>query len=155
MILLPLKIVSSLRMNGPEKLGLAVIFLIGVISPVASTIRCATFVKVFDQGINLATLRIIEFWSAVEFTVAVLVFSLPSIRAWFVQQTRKMQGSLGTSANSSRTTPKRQRRDFMATDVSVTAYLDATGALRNEGMELGNYGSSMERLNEIVDQQQP
>lgn len=85
-MLLPLSILNTLHLGRHEKLALFFVFTVGSFSIAASIIRFTIVIRALSgSNYTLMTLRELERWSVVEFSMALLAFCLPALRGFVVR----------------------------------------------------------------------
>ena len=83
---LPLLAITSLRLRAPEKLALIFIFAMGGLSMAASVSRYAhLYQHIKKPPLTPETIHILEVWGSVEMAAAIIAFSLPSLRAFYLR----------------------------------------------------------------------
>ncbi|KAJ5371216.1 uncharacterized protein N7496_007308 [Penicillium cataractarum] len=102
MFLLPQRIIWRLHMNWQKKIGISIIFGVGILASVAACLRLARTVDFARDTDSMYLLSPLLFWACGEMTCGFFIFSVPCLSKIIVESglPRKVKSSLGFSAKS-------------------------------------------------------
>ncbi|KAJ5344827.1 hypothetical protein N7452_002831 [Penicillium brevicompactum] len=100
MFLLPQKIIWSLQMNWQKKLGISVIFGVGILASLAACFRLAHTVTFATEADSMFLIGPLLFWACAEMTCGFFIFSMPCLSKMVMESglPRKVKSALGISA---------------------------------------------------------
>jgi hypothetical protein len=144
-MLLPLRLLWSLRISVSQKLALACLFSLGMVVVVFSFVRLYNVTKATSEGAvdetKLADAPLIlSLWTQIEAAVAVIVANLPALRSFIRRQLEglkyrsKVSGSSGGSSSNSAS--KKMYQDHYTGKIDPVSRSKA--AMRHQSVELAS-----------------
>lgn len=96
---IPIRVLASLQINTKEKISIAFVFLVGVITMVAAIVRCVSL-KGKQSGSGELSVPWLIFWGAIECAVAIIVACLPSFAIFIRTKIKKNSSGVNGYSNS-------------------------------------------------------
>ncbi|GAD94409.1 hypothetical protein NECHADRAFT_85215 [Paecilomyces variotii No. 5] len=99
MVCLPQKLIWNLHMNWQKKLGISVIFGVGIIASIAACFRLADTVTFAKEADTMYSIGPLLFWACAEMTCGFFILSVPCIPKLIVESglSRRIKAYLGVS----------------------------------------------------------
>ncbi|KAI5859432.1 hypothetical protein GGS23DRAFT_585383 [Durotheca rogersii] len=137
-LLLVQRAIWSLNMSLKRKLGIALIFAIGVLACAAAAFRLGVTVNYMTDPDWLYHVAGLSMGCIAEMTCILLVYNMPGIPMAFIESTflSKVLNSLGSSLRSAT-----RRRNFNTSEGSATAAKTASSERKHK--QMANYGISL------------
>jgi hypothetical protein len=138
-MLLPLRLLWTLRISIPQKLGLACLFSLGIVVVIFTFVRLYNITKATAEStIDPTTLAdgpiILSLWSQIEASVSVIVANLPAFRSFL---RRQLGGPQYISKSSGVTSDNHSRKMYQ---FNYTSKMDSNrrsrSAIRHQSVEL-------------------
>jgi len=159
MLMLPQKVIWGLNLNWKKKIGVSVIFSLGILACISAAFRLAVTVNYGYDPDQMYTLGPVVFWVMAETTCGFFISCMPIIPK-ILDETgaiRKIKASLGLTKDQygsgngglGNTTGGHSKKygTGVASLSRTTATVDAYHKLDEEvGVALGNYNTSQEQL---------
>ncbi|KAI1128526.1 hypothetical protein F5Y10DRAFT_240288 [Nemania abortiva] len=92
-LILPQWVIWKLNMTRRKKIGVSLIFAVGILTVIAGTFRLATTVQYYLSPDITYRVSSLSLWALAEVTLLVLVFSMPAFPSLFVKRTASSKGS--------------------------------------------------------------
>ncbi|KAI5792010.1 hypothetical protein EDC01DRAFT_630506 [Geopyxis carbonaria] len=104
-VMIPLVLISRLQLRTrAEWVALLFVFTIGIVSPVAATVRYVSIRRIIQEPqVDFQVLRVLNLFSSVEYWTALVAFALPSFRAVLGRVWRRRRKGRKRSADESET----------------------------------------------------
>ncbi|KAI1207268.1 uncharacterized protein F4807DRAFT_435074 [Annulohypoxylon truncatum] len=110
LLVLPQKVIWGLQMSIKRKLGISLIFLIGILASISAGFKVAASVPYYSSRDTTYTFAALALWSLAEITCGILIFCMPSIPKTISSiQLAKLASSLKSWAGTSMEKLKRSR----------------------------------------------
>ncbi|OOQ88418.1 putative 60s ribosomal protein l36 protein [Penicillium brasilianum] len=102
MFLLPQRIIWRLQMNWQKKIGISIIFGVGILASVAACLRLARTVDFARMADTMYLISPLLFWACAEMTCGFFIFSVPCLSKIIIASgmPRKVKRALGFSGQS-------------------------------------------------------
>ena len=141
-MLLPLRLIWTLRISVTQKLALACLFSLGIVVVILAFVRLFNVTKATSEGaVDISTLTnaplTLSFWTQIEAAVSVIVANLPALRPFL---RRLPGGPIYGSKESGSSGDSRTAASNKMYEVPYTGRMDPTSrsksAIRHQSVEL-------------------
>lgn len=139
-MLLPLRLIWTLRISVSQKFALACLFSLGIVVVIFAFVRLFNVTKATSEGtVNISKLAdspiTLSFWTQIEAAVSVIVANLPALRSFLRRQLGGPKYGSKESGSSSGTSKKTYRIQNLGT---MDLTMRSKSAIRHQSVELAS-----------------